>query len=123
MFDVKDLILEGIAYTIMGMIVVFVMLIIIMYVIKAMQFFSGAEETEKDAPAQAAETQIVSETVEAQAAPQKSDDDSELIAVITAAIMASMGKSSSGLVIKSYKKLSGEEWNKIGRREVLDNRF
>ena len=116
MFDAKDLIIEGVVYTIMGMIVVFAMLIIIMYVIKAMQLFSKTNE-----PAAKTEKQPVNNAPQE---PQKTESDSaELIAVITAAIAAAMGKSSSGFIVKSYKRLSGEEWNKTGRREVLDNRF
>lgn len=119
MFDMKDLILEGVVYTIMGIVIVFAMLVIIMLVIKAMQLFSGAEQPQKkEAPAPVKE-----EPSPVVVQPQPSDNSEELIAVITAAVAAAMGKSSSGLVIKSYKKLSGSEWNKIGRREALDNRF
>lgn len=117
MLDVKNVIFEGIAYTVMGIVVVFAMLLIIMYVIKAMQLFSKTNEK----PSVKAEEKPV---VEAPQEPQKAQSDStELIAVITAAIAAAMGKSSSGFIVKSYKKLSGDEWNKTGRREVLDNRF
>lgn len=119
MFDMKDLILEGVVYTIMGIVIVFAMLVVIMIVIKAMQLFSGAEAPQKkEAPAPVKQEEI-------SPAPEnkQNDNNEELIAVITAAVAAAMGKSSSGFIIKSYKKLSGSEWNKIGRREALDNRF
>lgn len=119
MFDMKELILEGVVYTIMGIVIVFAMLVVIMLVIKAMQLFSGAEVPEKkETPAPVKEEQI---PVAIESQPQ--DNNEELIAVITAAVAAAMGKSSSGLIIRSYKKLSGSEWNKAGRREALDNRF
>ncbi len=121
MFDMKDLILEGIVYTIMGIVIVFAMLVTIMIVIKAMQLFSGAEKPKKQAPAPIEKTENVTFTPETTV--QATNSDTELIAVITAAIASAMGKSSSGLVIRSYKKLSGSEWNKAGRREALDNRF
>ena len=120
MFDMKELILEGLVYTIMGIVIVFAMLVVIMLVIKAMQFVSGEK-----APAKKETPAPVKEEASAPVITQSpsNDNNEELIAVITAAIAAAMGKSSSGLVIKSYKKISGSEWNKIGRREALENRF
>ncbi len=119
MFDMKELILEGAVYTIMGIIIVFAMLVVIMLVIKAMQFFSGGEEPErKETPAPLPE-----ESAPVVIESRPNDNSEELIAVITAAVAVAMGKNSSRLIIKSYKKLSGSEWNKIGRREALENRF
>ena len=119
MFDTKDLIFEGLAYTVMGITIVFLMLVIIMYVIKAMALFSKEKESaQKAAPAPAPAPAPQAENT----AVQKTDD-SELVAVITAAVCAAMGKSASELVVRSYKKLSQNAWNKAGRRETLDNRF
>ena len=115
----KDLIMTGLAYTVMGMIVVFLILIIIMFAIKAMALFSGNNENKE-----------VNDSKKAEAAPApaaeaavKKEDDSELIAVITAAIASMMGESATGFRVRSYKRIPGREWNKAGRREVLDNRF
>lgn len=115
MLDKKDLIFQGLAYTVMGILVVFLMLIIIMYVIKAMALFSSEKKEEK--AAEKAEPAAPAAPVVAQ------NDDCELVAVITAAVACMMGTSASGLVIRSYKKVSGGAWNKAGRAEVLDNRF
>ena len=112
--DVKDIILEGLTYTVMGISVVFLVLIIIMLVIKAMALFSKV-----DAPEKKEEPVAVPAAVQAPAA----NDDTELVAVITAAIACAMGTSANNLVIRSYKKVSGGAWNKAGRREVLDNRL
>jgi len=114
--DVKDIIFEGLTYTVMGISIVFLVLIIIMLVIKAMAFFS----VEKKAPVKTEEKTAENLTEAVQ--PEKTDD-TELIAVITAAIAASLGTNSNGLVIRSYKKVSDGAWNKQGRREILDNRF
>lgn len=117
-FDRNELILEGLAYTVMGMAVVFLILIIIMLVIKAMALFSVEKKPEP-------EIQAVPEpqAAPAPAAPEDKQDDSELVAVITAAIAAAMEKSASGFVVRSYKKVSDGAWNKAGRREVLENRL
>ncbi len=116
--NVKNVIAEGLAYTVMGIVVVFAVLVLIMLVIKAMALFSAEkpqvakepEQMPKQAPVQVAETITKS-------------DDTELIAVITAAIAAAMGKSASSLMIRSYKKISGNAWNRAGRSETLENRF
>lgn len=116
-WETNDLIMSGLVYTVMGMAIVFMILIIIMFCIKAMALFSkednGETESKKAeaAPAPAA------------AAAVKKEDDSEIIAVITAAIAAMTGESATGFRIRSYKRVQGGEWNKAGRREMLDNRF
>ena len=118
----KDLIMGGLAYTVMGILIVFLILIIIMAVIKAMAVISGEKKPKADKKAvkqnSLAEEIPVSETV-----TEEVTDDSELIAVITAAIAAMTGQNSSGLVVRSYKKTSGNAWNKAGRMDVLDNRL
>lgn len=117
-FTASDLILEGLAYTVMGMLVVFAVLIIIMLVIKAMALFS------KEEAAPAPEAVPVPEAAPApEAAAASAADESELVAVITAAVAAAMQTSPSGLLIRSYKKVSGTAWNNAGRRETLENRF
>lgn len=109
-----ELIAEGIAYTIMGICVVFLILIIIMFVIKAMALFSAPEKKESPAPAVKPEPVPAAEDI-------AETDDTELIAVITAAVAASLGKSTASIQVRSYKKVGA--WNKAGRREVLENRF
>ena len=95
-------------------------LVIIMFVIKAMALFSGNNDSSKEVNA--------SKKAEAAPAPAavaavKKEDDSEIVAVITAAIASMLGESATGFRIRSYRKVAGGEWNKAGRREALDNRF
>ena len=113
-FEPAELIGQGIAYTVMGICIVFLILIIIMFVIKAMALFSAPEKKVEEASAPVAETV---------AEPEPEEDSLELIAVITAAVAAAMGTSTASIQVRSYKKLDGGAWNKAGRREVLENRF
>ena len=115
-WSAKDLIMGGLAYTVMGILIVFMILIIIMLVIKAMALFSGEKKPKAVAPVQAPAQPVV-ETVE------NKTDDTELIAVITAAIAVMTEQSTSDFVVRSYKKISGGAWNKAGRREMLENKF
>lgn len=52
-------------------------------------------------------------------------DNQELIAVITAAIAASMGTSSNGITIKSLRRsrTNAPAWGREGRNEQVYNRF
>ncbi len=64
-------------------------------------------------------------TAPAPAIQEKVESDDALIAVITAAVAASMGKSANGIVIKSIKR-TGQNvpaWGARGRIEQVLNRF
>ena len=122
-WSMSDLIGAGLAYTVMGILIVFLILVIIMMVIKAMALFSGEKKVKKtvvEAPVQSAPVQ---ETPEKAAPAAAETDELELVAVITAAIAAMTGESTSDFVVRSYKKVPGSAWNKAGRMEVLDNRL
>ena len=108
-----DIIVEGLAYTVMGILIVFLILVIIMLVIKAMALFSS----EKSVP------EIKDNDAQIREDIQQENNDEELIAVITAAVAAVMDKAASDIVVHSYKKLPAEAWKNTGRRELLENRF
>lgn len=58
-------------------------------------------------------------------AEESTMDNQELIAVITAAIAASMGTSSNGIMIKSLRRsrTNAPAWGREGRNEQVYNRF
>ena len=112
MLDKNELIMQGLVYTAMGVLVVFMILVIIMLVIKAMALFSMERK-----PVAQAEIPI-KESVEVPAA-QEEKDDTELVAAIVAAIAMVTEKNTSDFIVRSYKKVSDDAWNKAGRREML----
>ncbi len=116
-WSANDLIMTGLVYTVMGILVVFMILVIIMLCIKAMALFTN--EKKEDTESKKAEAA----PAPAAAAAVKNEDDSEIVAVITAAIASMLGKSVTGFHIRSYRRVQDDEWKKAGRREVLDNRF
>ena len=106
--------------TIMGMGVVFAALIFIAWVISLFKYISVFEDKmkAKNAPAPAA-TPAPAAAPAPVAAPVVEEeeyvDDTELIAVITAAIAASEGKTaaeacSNGLVVRSIKRVPNRSW-------------
>ena len=101
--------------TALGLLVTFSVLICIIVIIviypKILKLFmrdKQAEEKKTKAP----------ESAPVQTAPAAQNDDKELIAVITAAIACMMGKSPSGLVVKSYKRV-GSNWKRSGRESQI----
>lgn len=109
-----EIISYGVVITIEGMLVVFAILILIMLTIYAMSLFSGEKKSKK----KAVESTVV-EDAPITVAEEASVDESELIAVLTAAVAACMGTSSASVNIKSYKKVSSA-WGNAAKREVLE---
>lgn len=101
--------------TLMGMGTVFVILILISLVIGCFGFI-GKQQVKKTAAEQAKASQNASAApiVMAPVAeePKNLTDDLELVAVVTAAIMASMGDEApaEGLVVRSIKKRNASKW-------------
>ena len=114
---------EALAYggmtAVIGMSIVFgvlVVLMLVLYLFKVI-FYKGEKKTKK--PVQEIQvTSVVEETEEA-------EDEDELIAVLTAAIAASLNTSTYNLNIKSYRRIGNNrpEWNKAGLKDTIGNRF
>lgn len=120
---------EGLVITVNGICIVFGVLILIMLVLYAMRLFSGEkkqlENSNRIEPAEASEE---ASAQKAASSSEKAGDsiDEELVAVLTAAVVASMGlQSTYNLQIKSYRKIENHSpvWNAVSRRENLDNRL
>ncbi|MCI8408176.1 MAG: hypothetical protein HFJ09_02750 [Lachnospiraceae bacterium] len=94
--------------TVMSISIVFVVLIFIAFVIYLLKFIPrlfGLDK--KDEPKEEVAAPVVEIPVE-----EDVTDDTELVAVITAAIMASMGDEApaDGLVVSSIKRRTGSKW-------------
>lgn len=52
-------------------------------------------------------------------------DDSELIAVITAAVAASLNRSTHNIIVRRVERIRGNrsQWNKAGRYEHLSSKL
>lgn len=114
----SELISQGAIIAVVGYILVFVVLSVIWGLLELSKvFFVKKSETKKEAPAPApvkAEAPAAVETAE--------ENEEELIAVLTAAVAAAMGRTSTyNLNIKSYRRVGSNSpaWNKISRQENL----
>lgn len=93
--------------TVMGLGTVFVILIMLIFLISLFQFIPGSGAQEAKAKKKAAEDAAAAPTpATVAAAPVQEADNSELIAVIAAAIAASEGTSTDGFVVRSIRKIN-----------------
>jgi sodium pump decarboxylase gamma subunit len=106
--------------TVVGLAIVFGVLIILMIVLMLFKvIFGKTPKTQTKADVK------VAETVEAPQTAAEDVDEGELIAVLTAAVAASLNTSTYNLKIKSYRRLDNKmpAWNKAGVNETINNRF
>lgn len=109
---------QGAIIAIVGYMLVFVVLATIWGILELSKVFF----TKQKAPKEAEEVKTSAPAVEVIAAEDDKEDEDELIAVLTAAVAAAMGRTSTyNLNIKSYRRVgsSSPAWNRISRQENL----
>lgn len=106
--------------TVIGLAIVFGVLIILMIVLMLMKviFYKDPNKQKKT------ETPVTEAATAAEVKTEDTNED-ELIAVLTAAIAASLNTSTYNLRIKSYRRVENKQpaWNKAGLTETINNRF
>ncbi len=120
----------GLAVVFLGLISLIIITVLYPKITRALISKSSARKENAAAKKQAKVQDKKKETVvankaSAPAAAPKSESNDELLAVITAAIAASLGTSANGVVIKSIER-TGQNvpaWGARGRIEQVYNRF
>ncbi len=106
--------------TVVGMSIVFAVLLVLMIVLYLFKviFYKDPDKAKKSAENIAVEPIVEAEQTE-------TVDEGELIAVLTAAVAASLNTSTYNLNIKSYRRIESTRpiWNKEGLRETISNRY
>lgn len=108
----------------LGLLIVFAVLIILMlvlYLFKVIFYKDPNKASKSNTEAVVAEAPRVT----VQAAAEEAVDDDELIAVLTAAVAASLNTSTYNLRIKSYRRVNSNTpaWNKAGVNETINNKI
>ncbi len=105
--------------TIIGLSIVFAVLIVLMIVLMLFKVIFY-RQPKPQAAASAWETKS-----DSAAAAEGTMDDEELVAVLTAAVAASLNTSTYNLRIKSYRRIDNKmpAWNKAGVNETINSRF
>ncbi len=98
---------------------VLVILMIVLYLFKLI-FYKDPKKTVNKTKTEEVKPQVV-ETK----GVQNDTDEDELIAVLTAAIAASLNTSTYNLKIKSYRRIENNKpaWNRAGINETINSRF
>ena len=127
----KEALSMGGVTTLTGLAIVFAVLIILMIVLmlfKVIFYKDPKKQAIKEARRVAMESGIDGPTaVYVTDTPDSADDmdETELIAVLTAAVAASLNTSTYNLKIKSYRRVDNKmpAWNRAGVTETINNRF
>ncbi|MBE5948139.1 MAG: hypothetical protein E7261_03815 [Lachnospiraceae bacterium] len=99
-----------------GMITVFVVLILISFIISLFKYISVIQnkladrKANKDLVASSTDTVLSQIEEKEEVESVELTDDLELVAVITAAIAASMGTSTDGFVVRSIRRAGKSRW-------------
>ena len=106
--------------TLLGLSIVFgvlVVLMIVLYLFKVVFY--------RDPSKQKTKPELAEPTVAAVEKEESNINEDELIAVITAAVAASLNTSTYNLQIKSYRRIEDKRpaWNRAGLNETIGNRF
>ena len=109
----SEALIEGLSTTVLGMATVFAVLAILMLAIQIMKsvFYKSPEKkVAEQKPVEVKSEAVINE-------PQ--EDEEELIAVLTAAIAASLNTSTYNLRIKSYRRIENRNpaWNRAAVTE------
>ena len=120
---------EGGQTALIGLSTVFSVLIILMIVLFIMKavFYKNPKKqtTQSEKVAESVATAVAQAVEELPSVEEVPADDTELVAVITAAIAASLNTSTYNLRIKSLRRIDNNQpaWNRAGIRETINNRF
>lgn len=99
--------------TVLGMGTVFAVLILIAFIISLFKFIPAIQAAFSKKPAAAAEKSAAPAQAAPAAAPAAEEvfDDTELIAVISAAIAAAEGTGTDGFIVRSIRRRPSNKWN------------
>lgn len=113
--------IHGLMVTVIGMGVTFLALIVLSYILDLFRILAeGATSKKIEEPKQ--EEIVVKEEVYEE---ENQEDDLELIAVITAAIAASLDTTTDQLRVRSFRRIhsNASAWNRANRINQVQNTF
>ncbi len=112
-FSMGEILQKAGLNTLLGMGTVFVVLIIISLIISLFKYIPAVQDKfrKKPEPADTGAEMPVKAAVPARRPETKKTDDSELIAVIAAAIAAAEGTTTDGFIVRSIKRRKSNKWN------------
>ena len=122
--SLNEAVSQGLMVTGVGLLIVFAVLIILMLALMAMKtlFYKAPESAVKKEEVRSQADSVVQSNQQIENAQI---DDTELVAVITAAIAATLNTSASNFNIKSFRRIGSNApaWNRSGVAEMINSRL
>ncbi len=115
-----ETLLYGLKVTVLGMGTVFIVLLLLILVIALIaRFVNGNSSKGKGADEKKTAQMNKVEIIDTK--PQSAQGDDELICVITAAVAASLNRSTHNLVVRSIRRVGNTSpiWNRTSRQEQI----
>ena len=119
---------DSVKVMVLGMGTVFVALIGLVFIVKALHRVTDSKvqpknEVKSDQAVEPAEK--IGQVEDAVQLQERNEEDDELIAVITAAVAASLHRSTHDIVVRSIRRVPAITpiWNRVGRQEQIANRL
>ena len=119
-----DKLIFGLSVTAVGMIIVFLGLTVLIFCLKTMNAAMNpkTKKTSKEVPVPAEYTPAAAPAVEPEPAPVQ--DDTQLAAVIAAAIAAIWQDENTGFVVRRIRRVNNSSaWQRAGREEQIYSRL
>lgn len=123
---IQEALSKGLETTVIGLIIVFAVLLVLMIVLKIMEKIFYKPDSKNEAKVQMPKQEKIEKAPEfVKPITTDVEDEEELIAVLTAAIAASLNTSTYNLKIKSYRRVSGNApaWKRAGLTDTINSRF
>ncbi|KUO68249.1 MAG: hypothetical protein APF77_11470 [Clostridia bacterium BRH_c25] len=123
MTNFGDTFLYAMIVTLMGMGIVFSVLILLQFILKAMEVVFHKEKKNSTAVTQVSAAKAAETSVPQVSVAEAADDD-QLVAVITAAVISCLG-GNSNIVVRNIRRVNDytPAWGKVSRTEQMGNRF
>lgn len=109
--------------TLFGLGIVFIVLVLLQYILKGMELVFYREKKAASGNTQVSEVKAV-EAAATQINEAEAEDDDQLVAVITAAVISCLGGKSS-IVVRNIRRVDDltPAWGKASRAEQMANRL
>jgi Na+-transporting methylmalonyl-CoA/oxaloacetate decarboxylase gamma subunit len=119
--------MEGLSSTFVGIVVVFVLMIILCAIVYLFQKQTPNKDKKSSSEASDERLTDISNNIYTESGkPESSSSDDSLIAILTAAVIASMGNSPNIKIrVTSFKRIqqTSPVWNTVGRKEYISNKL
>lgn len=114
----------GLIVTLLGMGIVFTVLVLLQYILKLMEILFYRNKNKQEAVKQVVEAKAPAVAEPEPAETVEDEESDELIAVITAAVVSSLG-GRSNIVVRSIRRVNDmtPAWARTGRNEQMASRF